>query len=65
MSYDSEMTHEGIRGYRYTVDAYQLGNITEVPENYCFCPPNGACLHAGAMDLTTCFSTHFLNKSKI
>jgi len=59
LSYDRDIRHEGIRGYRYIVDPYQLGNVSDVPDNYCFCPPNGACLHAGAMDLYTCFgSTH-------
>ncbi|XP_059468597.1 sensory neuron membrane protein 2-like [Neocloeon triangulifer] len=56
LSYDKDIDHEGIYGYRYVVDEDQLGNVTDQPDNYCFCPPNGACLHRGAMDLTTCFN---------
>ncbi|XP_065351124.1 sensory neuron membrane protein 1-like [Cloeon dipterum] len=56
LSYDKEISHEGISGYRYVVDALQLGNLSSRPENYCFCPPNGACLKEGAMDLFPCFN---------
>ncbi|XP_065349051.1 sensory neuron membrane protein 2-like [Cloeon dipterum] len=56
MTYDQKIGHSGIDGHRYVVDPVQLGNVSSMPENYCYCPPNGACLKDGANDLTNCYS---------
>ncbi|XP_065348571.1 platelet glycoprotein 4-like [Cloeon dipterum] len=56
LTYDKEIEHKGVNGYRYVVDPVQLGNVSSVPENYCYCPSNGACLKEGVNDLSPCYS---------
>ncbi|XP_065351174.1 sensory neuron membrane protein 2-like [Cloeon dipterum] len=55
MTYEKEINHTGVDGYRYVVDPVQLGNVSSMPENYCYCPSNGACLKEGVLDLTSCY----------
>ncbi|CAB3365854.1 Hypothetical predicted protein [Cloeon dipterum] len=56
LTYEKEIDHKGLNGYRYSVDSVQLGNVSSMPENYCYCPSNGACLKEGALDLTSCYN---------
>ncbi|XP_065348827.1 sensory neuron membrane protein 2-like [Cloeon dipterum] len=55
MTYEKEINHTGVDGYRYVVDPVQLGNVSSMPENYCYCPSFGACLKEGVLDLTSCY----------
>ncbi|XP_076331595.1 platelet glycoprotein 4-like isoform X2 [Tachypleus tridentatus] len=54
LEYEREVNILGIKAYRFTTPAKLFANPRTNPDNQCFCKDDKKCLHAGAIDLTTC-----------